>query len=450
MTCSGDNMMLNSVASRLKQRLLGNKEVKNAGWLIAGKVIQMVLSFFISILTARYLGPSNYGIINYSGAYVTFFSSICTLGINFVIVKDFFDDPDNHGEIIGTTLILRILASFFSSLTIIGIVAIVDKGEPVTLLVTALSSVQLIFHVCDTFSFWFQSRYESKVTAIATLIAYVITSAYKIVLLIQQKDVAWFALATSVDYFCLGVFLYLSYKRADGPGLSFSWAKGKSLLSRSYHYILSGMMVAIYGQTDKLMLKQMLDEASVGYYSLAASINVMWVFVLQAIIDSIHPTIMQYYNSGDVKAFERKNRQLYTIVFYVSVSVAVLFVLFGKIAVRILYGVEYLPAAEPLKIIAWYTGFSYLGVARNAWVICNNKQKYLKYMFVTAAIFNVILNYFLIPTWGANGAAVASLITQILTSLIIPAFIPDMRENVKLMIQALLLKDFLSGRKETN
>ena len=61
--------------------ILKNKEMKNAGWIIAGRIAQMVLSFLISIFTARYLGPSNFGIINYAGAYVAFFTSLCTLGI---------------------------------------------------------------------------------------------------------------------------------------------------------------------------------------------------------------------------------------------------------------------------------------------------------------------------------------------------------------------------------
>ncbi len=198
-------------------------------------------------------------------------------------------------------------------------------------------------------------------------------------------------------------------------------------------------MVAIYGQTDRLMLKQMLDETSVGYYSLASSINLMWVFVLQAIIDSMYPTIVSCY-SIDKEQFNKKNKQLYAIIIYLSVFVAIFFALFGKIAIRILYGVKYLPASEPLMIITWYTIFSYLGVARNAWMVCENKQKYLKYMYASAAVINVILNYFLIPKYGVSGAAIASLITQIGTSVLLPCLIKDMRENVKLMIEAFLLK----------
>ncbi len=90
---------------------------------------------------ARYLGPSNYGLINYAAAYATFFASLCTLGINSVIVKNFVDHPDQQGETIGTTLLLRAISSLLSALAIIGIVSIVDRGERLTVVVVALYSV---------------------------------------------------------------------------------------------------------------------------------------------------------------------------------------------------------------------------------------------------------------------------------------------------------------------
>ena len=420
-------------------KVANNKEVKNASWLVGGRIAQMVLSFFVSIFTARYLGPSNYGAISYVSAYVTFFTSLCTLGINSIIIKDFVDNPEEQGKTIGTTIILRAISSFLSAIVIVSVVSFIDCDEPLTIVIAGLCSVSLVFQVMDTFNYWFQAQYQSKVTSLATFFAYAVTAAYRIVLLVLKKDVQWFAFATSVDYICLGLFLFVAYKRKNGPKMSFSWRKAKQLLGKSYHYILSGMMTAIYGQTDKLMLKQMLDDTSVGFYSLASSINLMWVFVLQAIIDSMYPTIMNLYKS-DRKVFEKKNRQLYAIVIYVSIFVALCFVLFAPIIIRMLYGEDYIPAVMPLRIITWYTIFSYLGVARNAWIVCENKQRYLKYMYCGAALTNIVLNLFFIPVWGASGAALASLVTQIFTSIILPCLWKDMRPNVKLMLDAFVLK----------
>jgi len=409
-------------------------------WLIGGRVMQMVLSLFVGVLSARYLGPSNYGLISYGFSLVNFFMSFCTLGINSVIIKDFFDHPEEQGQAIGSAILMRALASFCSGILVVGVSFFMDYGDWNTVIVVVLCSVSLLFHVLDTLKYWFQAQYKSNVTAIAIFIAYVATSAYKVVLLILKKNVFWFAFATSVDYIVFGILLLIFYKKSNGPKLSFSWKKGKSLLRKSYHYILSGMLVAIYGQTDKLMLKQMLDEAAVGYYATAVAVCGMWTFVLTAIIDAMYPTIVQSFKQ-DQKLFERKNRQLYAIVFYISVFVSVMFLIFGDLGIKILYGDAYMPAVMPLKIITWYTAFSYFGVARNVWMVCNEKQKHLKYMYVLAAIMNVALNLIFIPMWGPSGAAFASLITQIFISIVLPYCIKELRPNAKLMLEAIVLKD---------
>lgn len=420
-------------------KIKNNAEIGSFSWLVFGRILQMIISFFIGVISARFLGPSNYGLLNYAGAYCAFFTSLCTLGINSIIVKSLIDEPQKQGEILGTTLVLRFLSSILSAIAILCIVFVIDYGNLLVISVVALSCFAMLFQIFDTFNYWFQSRYQSKVIAISLLAAYIFTSTYKVILLMMQKDVRWFAFASSIDYLLIAIFLFIGYLKNKGPRLSFSIKRSKILLGNSYHFILSGMMVAIYGQTDKIMLKQMLDETAVGYYSLAVSLNSIWCFVLTAIIDSLYPNIMKL-NKTDKFAYERKNKQLYALVIYISFFVAIMFAVFGKFAVNLLYGEAFLGAVAPLKIVALYTAFSYLGVARDAWIICENNQKYLKYIYFFAAILNVLLNYLLIPKFGASGAALASLATQLLTSMIIPLFIKDMRHNVRLMGEAILLK----------
>lgn len=61
------------------QSLLKSKVTRNAGWIIAGRIYHMLLAFFVGLLTARYLGPSKFGLINYAATYTSFFASFCTL-----------------------------------------------------------------------------------------------------------------------------------------------------------------------------------------------------------------------------------------------------------------------------------------------------------------------------------------------------------------------------------
>lgn len=430
--------------------LLKNKTARNAGWLIGGKIAQMLISFVVGILTARYLGPSNYGLIGYAGAYIAFFTAFCTLGTNSILVKEFVEDPEQEGTVLGTTLTMRMISSILSAITIMAIVLFVDAGEPTTIAVVALCSVGAVFHVFEVFHYWFQSKLMSKITAIATFTAYVVTSAYKVILMVTEKNVMWFAFATSVDYICIAIFLYIAYRKNGGGKLRFSWECGKRILKQSHHFILTGIMVAIYGQTDKLMLKQMINETEVGLYSTAVAICGMWVFLLSAVIDSVYPSIMQA-NGKDEELFKKRNRQLYVFVFYLSMFVSLMFQIFAPLVIKILYGEQYIGAVAPLRIITWYTAFSYLGVARNAWIVCKGVQKYLKYIYLGSALANVVFNLCLIPSMGASGAAIASLVAQMCT-IILPLFIKPLRENTVLMLEAVALKDvgikeFLSRKR---
>lgn len=421
------------------KRILENRTVKNAGWLIGGRFINKILVFLVGLLAARYLGPKNYGLVNYATAYTTFFASLCTLGINAIIIKNFADYPDEEGQAIGTTLVLRAVSSLLSAVMIVGIVSIVDGDEPLTVLVMALSCFELLFHVFDTFKQWFQARLESKYVAMATLLSTVAASAYKIYILIAEKSVAWFALSLSVDYAVVAVCLLVMYKKKKGPRLSFSIKKGKQLLSSSYSFIISGVMVAIFSGTDKLMLKQMLGEESVSYYALAISLSTVASFVLEAIIQSMVPSVIVAYKK-DAELFRKRNRQMYAIVFYVAIVFSLIICVFAEPIVYLCYGKDYAQMITPLRIVVWYTAFSYLGGARSAWLVCENKQNYQNLLYAGAAIFNILMNYVLIPILGPAGVALATLVTQILTTVVLPAAFPPLRANVKLILEAIVLK----------
>lgn len=416
-----------------------NKVIHNIGWHIAGKVFQSLINLFVGLLTARYLGPNNYGLINYAAAYTSFFSAICTLGINSVIVKEFIDKPECEGKILGTSLVLRAISSVLSAIAIIGISLILDANEPETQLVVVLYSLSLCINIFEVFNYWFQSKLQAKKTAIASLAAYTLTAIYKVGLLALSKPVGYFAVATSLDYLCVAVILVVFYIQEGGKRLSFSWTYGKQLLSKSQYYIWAGLMVAIYAQTDKLMLKQLVNETEIGYYSTALSLCNVWGFVLSAIITSMNPVIMQAHSVDNTK-FIRLNSMLYSIIFYISSFVSLVFFFGGKIIISMMYGEAYLPAETSLKILTWQTGFSYLGVARNTWIVCENKQKYLSCLYTSGALTNVVLNILFIPNYGASGAAFASLVAQIVTTLIAPFFIKAIRRNSFMMLDGILFR----------
>lgn len=419
------------------KEILKSKFSQNAFWLIAGRVYQMLTNLLVSLLMARYLGPSNYGLINYAASWTALFTSVCTLGINSILVNELLRGKDTEGTILGSAIGMRLASCVLSAVTIITLAAALNPEDPITIQVVAIYSGALLFQAFDTINYWYQAHMRSRVAATVAMVGYTAVTIYKVILLVTRQSVHWFAASHIVEYAVVAMLLVVFYCRHKDPGqhLRFSLKTGKELLSRSYHFILSGMMVAVYGQMDKIMLKSMLDDAAVGYYSAALSVCSVWPFVIAAVIDAAKPLILVEF-SRNYEKYKKYLTVLYGAIIYVSVVAATLITLFSGWIIRLLYGEAYMAAQGALCIVTWYTAFSYLGVARSIWLVPHNQIRYEKYIAASGAAANLCLNAVLIPLWGINGAALATLLTQILTNFVVGFFIRDIRENNKLILKA--------------
>ena len=108
----------------------------------------------------------------------------------------------------------------------------------------------------------------------------------------------------------------------------------------------------------------------------------------------------------------------------------------AKPLVLLLYGPKYIGSASILAVAVWYVAFSYYGMVRNIWILAEEKQKYLTGINIAGALANVALNLCLIPVFGAVGAALASLVTQFFTNVIIGFIFKPIRHNNHLMLKS--------------
>jgi len=418
------------------QKLLKAKFIRNAGWIVIGKALQMILSFVIMTVTARYLGPDDYGMINYVDSYIAFFASLCTLGMENIIVKELIQREDSQGTVLGTVMVLQTVSSLMSVAVLVALVNLVNGGDRAYAVIAALYGAGLLFRGAETLQYWYQAKLLSKVYSIAGLIAYAIMSLYRIYLLAGGKSVEWFAFSMTVDAIVLAAILLICYKRDHGPALLFSWTLGKKLLKQSSHFIIAGLMISVYWQFDKIMIRHMVGEAGVGYYAAASRICSIWAFLLSAVIDSARPVLFELIKNRQIEEFESRLRLLYSFIIYVSVGVSVILTVFAPQIIMILYGKEYLPGVSILRILTWGTAFSYLGTARNIWALSAGCERFEKHMALLGTMGNIILNLMLIPLMGVPGAAVATLVTQIFVNYIVMFLIGPLRKNGILITRA--------------
>jgi len=426
--------------------MTNNKVIKNAAWIIGCRIIQAILNLVVSMLTARFLGPDNFGVINYAASLVAFALPIMQLGLSGILVREIVTAPEKEGQTVGTALIMSFVSAIFSIIGVFTFAFFVNAGEEETITVCVLYSLLLLSQAIEMTQYWFQAKYLSKYTSLVMLVAYVITTAYKIFLLATQKSVYWFALSHTIDYFLIAIGLLIFYKKLGTQKLSFSRVRAKELFSRSKYYIISDLMIVVFAQVSKILLKLMINDAAVGYYSAAINCTAITNFVFVAIIDSMRPLILES-KEKDEKTFEKNQKMLFSIVIFLSLAQSIFIAVLAKPIINILYGAEYLAAVTSLQIVAWYSIFSYIGSARNIWILAEGKQKYLWIINLMGALFNIILNIILIPKLNIIGASIAALTTQIFTNVITGFIIKPIRRSNKLLFESLDPRSLIYGIK---
>jgi len=415
------------------KKLSKNKFISNTNWLLFKNIYSMLLSLLVGSLSVRYLGPSNYGLIGYGASLVSLFTSISQLGLNNIIMNELVKKPEEKGKTLGTALVMRLAASCTSFLCVLIFVSIVEPDNKILLIVTALQAFAIICNTYELLNEWFLSELKAKVYVIAASVGVTIVGVWKIILLMLGASVQWFAASTTIQALVCGGIILVIFMKQKQFVLGFSIACAKELFGRSKHYIISGLAIALYTQMDKVMLGKMMGEREVGLYTSAMTIAMLWEFIPTSIINSARAVILERKNK-DSADYLKLFQMLLLGISVMGICVGIGIQIFGKYIILLLYGKDYIEAVPLLQILIWSTSFAMLGLARGVWNVAEDKNQYVKYYTIIGGIFNLIFNYFAIQVWGMAGAAIGTLLSQMVVSLVAPMFWKDTRPFVKLYI----------------
>ena len=409
------------------------KIISNAAWIIGCKIVKAILTLLVTMLTARYLGVANYGLIDYARGIVAFVAPIMGLGLNSVAVHEIVNYPEAEGETVGSIITMCLASSLFCILGVFCFALLANSDEPITIAVCVIYGVTLIFQAIEMLQYWFQAKLLSKYSALAMLVSYIAVSIIQTLLLIHHADIRFFALSYSVDFLVIAIILVIVYGRIGKQKMTFSMKRSKELLSVSKFYIISALMITIFNNTDRIMLKLMVGDTATGIYAAAHTCASMTSFIFVAIIDSMRGTIFESRNES-ISKFEANMTGLYSVIIYFSLIQCFAVTILAPVIIRIMYGVTYVDSVSVLRIAVWFSTFSYLGTVRDIWLLSEGLQSLLWKINLSGAVMNVLLNSLLIPLWGPSGAAVTSVISQLFTEVITGFIIKRIRKNNMLML----------------
>lgn len=423
------------------------KVLDNTAWLMVDRIVRMGLGLLVGVWIARYLGPTQYGILSFAISFVALFGTASTLGLEGILVRHLVTEGAESNEILGTAFVLRLLGGILVPLLTVASIFVMVPNDPITLLLVSLLSVGLIFQAFDTIDVYFQAQVQSKLTVWAKNAAFLLVAGMRIFLIHAKAPLWWFA-AAQVTELALGAIGLIAMYRWRGGRVSMWRARrlrAIELLQQSWPVILTGMAIMIYSRIDMVMLKFMQGDISVGLYATATRISEVWYFVPVAIVSSVSPAIIRAKDNPEIY-YERIGK-LFSLMSVIALIIGSAIALCSHWIIRVAYTEAFSAAAPVLAVHVWASLFVFLGVAQGPWNISQNLLRLGFYRTLAGAVANVLLNLVLIPRYSAMGAAIATVISYAIAGVFANAFDSRTRPIFVLQLRSILPGQLFTAHK---
>ena len=425
----------------LRQRLAGRDTLQRAAgnsfWLFCDQILRMVAGLLVGVWMARYLGPENFGWLNYALATVGVVGSLTSLGVGPIVVRELVRVPAEAGSWMGTALLLRAAGAAVGFLACVALAA--RQGAPANSLIVIVAA-GMIFQIPEVVDLLFQARGESKVSAWVRMAACVVANLLKVALILAEAPLAAFA-AAGVAELALAAAGWCWAAQRGGwrfPRWQLERLRLRALLDESWPLTISGFAITTQAYADQLVLALMLGGEELGQYAAALRIVSVFAFVPMVVQTVAAPEITRA-KRDDETLYRRRLHSLYRLMFGIFALTAIPLILLGPVATRLLYGASYAGAAALIPWLAFRLFFTNYGVARSIFVTNEGLFRFALITSVTGAVLNLALNLALVPHWGARGAIVASLASFALTIFGLEIFDLRARKNLGLMLRAIVL-----------
>ena len=427
----------------------GGKITKNIVWLMFDQIFILVLQFAVGIKIANYYGAELYGKYNYAVSLVAFSAIFFELLNSRVIKKHYTDDNFNN-------IVFNV--NFFRN-TMAGIIFFIPILLKLTVGMDNLLFYMLLLicldNVLTTATYgienFFEFKLESRRVVISNNIVKIISYTLQYLgMLFGMGIIAVPAIRCIGSLIRMGILkfqyqrTYLSKlesleKRVDKGLLLNIIDEGKFLWVTYISFL-------VYTQVDRLMIKQYLGVAEVGIYTIGVQLSTILAILLGPVQNSLFPKMMELYRR-DYK--EYYNFYLFSNIlitqFYLVVTVISIFVV--KLLFGYVYAQEYTPAIGVYSILAVSIFIKANGSLQTGHMTLKNITKKSFYKTLISLVINIVLNAILIPRYGIDGAAIATLITQFTALFLIDFFIEEYREQAWIQLKSFnsfyLLKELI-------
>lgn len=426
-----------------------SRVIKNSSLLLFASVINNVMTFILTLFTARYLGTYNFGLISSATSLVGVFGIFCDLGFATYAIREVSRNKDLTGVYFGTVFLLRVISSILTCIVYVIFIFFSNFSTDGT-------NVMIIFGIYMLFNSFvlcyyslFQSNEKMEYQTIGNVIYSV--SVLLIILLIIFRSGNVTIVAAAYPIAIILSFIYCSYITIKKyPRLSVCLEKSfiKQILIKGIPFGITSVFTSIYFWIALIILTYMAGSVSVGLFSSSQKLLLVLSAIFYLISNAIFPVMSELFTT-DKNALVDLYHKLMKYLLIVGMAIAVGTSIYSKEIIGIIYGSEYVVGAHALTILIWAGIFMFLSGLTSTLLGAINKQVSVTKNAAIGAIFSIILNLILIYYLSYIGASISTVSTEFLILVLMlyalskTEFKLNLKKSVLPCIQVILANIFM-------
>jgi O-antigen/teichoic acid export membrane protein len=406
----------------LKRLFLENRNTrqtvfKNMFWLSFGQLAGRLIRAAVIIYAARVLGAADYGIFSYALGLAAFFTIFADVSINNILTREASQKPAERSHYFATAFWIKLGLLILTTALVVFVAPFFSKIEAARALIPFIALLTVFDGIREFGNSFLRALEKMEVEAFVNTITNIAITAAGFAIL----SVSATAYSLTMIYAFAGgvgavVAIYVLRNEFHGVVANFRPELIKPLITAALPFALLGVLGTFMLNTDMIMLGWWRTPEEIGFYSAAQKIIVV-LYVLPTILSSaIFPVLARLAGQGRHDEVRVLIERAMSAVLMLAIPIAIGGVVLAAPIITFLYGAEYAPAVSAFMLLILTPLIIFPGTLLGNLILAYNKQKNVVWGIILGSTSNIVFNALLIPVLGIAGAALATIVAQILNN----------------------------------
>ncbi len=386
----------------------------NAFLLSSSQFMRAAIGFLFFLFLARRLGPGDFGKYMFAFSLAEIFSILGDIGLHEYSIREVARKPDLLRRRLAGILALKTLLSSTSALIMVAILPFLGKDRETSLAVVAFALAQIGYSWFFASTIAYAARQDLHIQAFLWLLEKVLYAAAGVVVLLAGRGFVAVALSNTFVQFFGGVLgVWIAWRKYGPFLLRLDRDKWGGYLKAALPFGLIVAFYLVYFRIDSVMISFFRGDEEVGQYGAAYNLVSALLFLPSGLVAAMFPRLAGAYSSPNDNLdgpFQRAARWLLAI----SLPMAVGIWLLSEPLVLALLKDTYLPTVTAFAVLGWVLPVWFITFLQGNLLTVVERQKAVAVVGLANMILNVGMNLIIIPRYGFTGAAVTTLITEII------------------------------------